>query len=105
MTRFDLGCQWAFQALHTDGRFYGMTENQVKDLFSRAALIINLHGATVPRPEHSATGRLVYLGTDPVELEVQLYHNCQKTVDFLAPHCAFFTWAMNYEKPDCRVPV
>src|SRR5713226_2960679 len=30
MTRFDLGGQWAFQALHADGRFYGMTENQVK---------------------------------------------------------------------------
>ena len=31
-----------------------------------AALIINLHGGTEPLPEHAATGRLVYLETDPV---------------------------------------
>ena len=105
MRRFDLEHHWAFHALHTDGRYYGMTENQVKDLYRSAALIVNMHGGTVPLPEHAATGRLVYLGTDPVELEIELYHNRQETIDFLAPHCAFFTWGLNYGNPDCRMPV
>ena len=105
MKRFDLNHRWAFHALHSDGRYYGMTETQVKELYGSAALIINLHGGTVPLPEHAATGRLIYLGTDPVELEIELYHNRQETIDFLAPHSALFTWGLNYGKPDCRVPV
>src|SRR5918998_3866206 len=68
MRRFDLGDHWAFHALHADGRYYGMSEGQLKELYRSATLIINLHGATEPLPEHSATGRLVYLETDPVAL-------------------------------------
>src|SRR4051794_28298387 len=69
MRRFDLGDRWAFHALHADGRIYGMSEGQLKRLYDSAELIINLHGGTVPLPEHSATGRLVYLETDPVDIQ------------------------------------
>jgi hypothetical protein len=34
-----------------------------------------------------------------------VYHHDQETIDFLAPHCAFFTWGLNYGNPDCRVPL
>jgi len=105
MRRFDLGGQWAFHALHDDGRCYGMTEGQLKELYRSAALIINYHGATVPLPEHSATGRLIYLETDPVELEIELYDNDPKAIAFLEPHVAFFTWGLNYGRPDCKVPL
>src|SRR5262249_3392523 len=105
MRRFDLGGNWAFHALHADGRCYGMTELQLRQLYDSAALIINYHGGTVPLPEHSATGRLIYLETDPVELEIQLFHNNAKAVAFLEPHAAFFTWGLNYGNPDCQVPL
>jgi hypothetical protein len=105
MRHFDLADRWAFHALHDDGRCYGMTEGQLRQLYRSAALIINHHGATMPLPEHSATGRLVYLETDPVGLEVELYHNDPKAIAFLEPHCAFFTWGLNYGNPDCRVPL
>jgi len=105
MQLFDMRDRWAFHALHSDGRCYGLSEDQLRELYGSAELIFNLHGGTEPLPEHSATGRLVYLGTDPVEVEVELYHNLQKTIDFMEPHCAFFTWGENYGNPDCRVPV
>ncbi|MBI3941068.1 MAG: hypothetical protein HY315_09550 [Acidobacteria bacterium] len=106
MRRFHLeDDHWAFHALHDDGRFYGLGEEQVKELYQSAALLINLHGGTRPLPEHSATGRLIYLGTDPVEVEIELHDNVQDTIDFLAPHCAFFTWGENYGRPDCKLPV
>lgn len=104
MRRFDLGDRWAYHAVHDGGRVYGMSESELHDLYLSAELIINLHGGTEPLPEHSATDRLVYLGTDPVEVELELYHGVQKTIDFLAPHCAFFTWGLNYGNPDCRLP-
>jgi hypothetical protein len=105
MRRFDLGDHWAFHALHADGRCYGMTEGQLKQLYRDAALIINYHGGTVPLPEHSATGRLIYLETDPVELQIGLYENNQEAIEFLKPHIAFFTWGLNYGRPDCQVPL
>src|SRR5918998_5568382 len=105
MGRFDLSDRWAFHALHADGRYYGMSEYQVKQLYRSAALIINLHGGTQPLPEHSATDRFVYLETDPVALQIELHHNVQYTLDFLEPHCAFFTFGENYGNPDCKLPV
>jgi len=105
MRRFNLGDRWAFHALHTDGRCYGMSRGQLEQLYRSAALIINLHGATQPLPEHSATGRLVYLETDPVLPQIELYHNVQYTLDFLEQHCAFFTFGENYGNPDCKLPV
>lgn len=102
---FDLGDRWAFQALHSDGRSYGLTERQLDDLYRSADLVINLHGATPPRPEHTHTGRLIYLETDPVALQIELHDNLQATVDFLMPHRAFFTFGENYGNLDCKLPV
>lgn len=105
MNRFDLRDRWAFHAIHDDGRCLGLTELQLKHLYATADLLINVHGGTVPLPEHSATGRLIYLETDPVELQIELYNNLQATKDFLDPHCAFFTFGENYHNPDCKLPI
>ena len=105
MNRFDLGDRWCYQALHDDGRFFGLSETKLRELFESAELIINLHGGTQPLPEHAATGRLIYVGTDPVALEIRLHNNVRSTIDFLAPHVAFFTFAENLGNADCRLPV
>lgn len=101
---FGFGDRWAFQARHADGRCHGLTDARLRELYRSAELVINVHGGTEPLPEHYATGRLVYLGTDPVQVEVELYDGRQQTIDYLAPHAAFFTWGENYGNPDCRVP-
>jgi hypothetical protein len=105
MDRFDLSDRWAFHALHTDGRCYGLSALELSRLYSSAALIVNLHGATKPQPEHAATGRLVYVGTDPVLLELQLSEGSPEAHAFLEPHIAFFTWAANHGNHDCKLPV
>lgn len=105
MRRFDLGDRWAFQALHSDGRCYGLSESQLERLYETADWIINLHGATLPRPEHCASGRLVYLETDPVAPQIELYDNRRETIEFLSTHQAFFTFGENYGRPTCEVPV
>ncbi len=51
---------------------FGLSEPALTAVLRDAAVILNLHGGTVPRPEHCAGGRLVYVGTDPVEVEVSL---------------------------------
>jgi glycosyltransferase involved in cell wall biosynthesis len=105
MNRFDLGDRWAFHALHDDGSCYGMSASRLGALYRDAALIVNLHGGTVPLPEHAASGRLVYLETDPVQLQVELQQELASTIEFLEPHCAFFTFAENLGSAVCRLPV
>ena len=105
LQRFGLGERWAYQALHDDGRLYGMSEGELARLLASAELIVNLHGGTEPRPEHYETGRLVYLETDPVQLQVELHEERQHTLDFLEPHVAFFTFGENYGQPGCGLPV
>jgi GT2 family glycosyltransferase len=104
MRRFGMADRWAFRALHDDGRCFGMSEAELERLYGSADLLINLHGGTQPLPELAATGRLVYLETDPVQLQLELQHGLQETIEFLEPHSAFFTFAENWENPDCRLP-
>jgi hypothetical protein len=105
MRRHGLAGRWAYQALHSDGACYGLSERELLRLYARAELILNVHGATQPRDEHAATGRLVYVGTDPVEIEIELYQGNEVAAAFLEPHAAFFTWGENYGRPGCLVPV
>ena len=105
LTGFGLGQRWAYHALHADGRVYGMSERELERLYESAELIVNLHGGTEPRPEHAATGRLVYLETDPVQLQIELYENHAYALEFLEPHVAFFTFGENYGTPGCELPV
>jgi hypothetical protein len=105
MRRYDLGDRWAFQALHSDSACYGLSDSALREVYRSAAWILNLHGGTVPQPEHYDTGRLVYVGTDPVGREIEIAQGVQNVVDLLAPHCCFFTWGENHGNPDCLVPV
>ena len=104
MRRFGMADRWAFRALHDDGRCFGMSEMELERLYGSADLLINLHGGTQPLSELAATGRLVYLETDPVQLQLELQHGLQETIEFLEPHSAFFTFAENWDSPDCRLP-
>jgi GT2 family glycosyltransferase len=104
MQRLNLEQAWTYQALHENERCFGMSEARLKQLFASAELIINMHGGTEPLPEHSATGRLVYLETDPVQLQIELHRKRQSTIDFLKHHCAFFTFGENIGNPDCALP-
>ncbi|MGY1703972.1 glycosyltransferase family 2 protein [Geodermatophilus sp. SYSU D00697] len=105
MRRFGLGDRWAFHALHADGRCYGMSEPELRRLYRSAALLVNLHGGTQPLAEHAESGRLVYLETDPVQLQVELDDGVPETVDFLSAHQAFFTFGENLGNADCGLPL
>ena len=105
LTRFGFGDRWAFHALHEDGRVYGLSEARLRRLYRSAELILNMHGGTVPLPEHAEGGRLVYIETDPVELQVELHEGRPEAHAFVEPHAAFFTWGLNYGGADCRVPL
>jgi GT2 family glycosyltransferase len=105
MRRFGFRGRWAFQALHDNRSCYGMSEQELQRRYGEAEVLINLHGGTEPLPEHAATGRLIYVETDPVLAQAELYWGVQATNDFLEQHMAFFTFGENYGAPDCRLPI
>jgi GT2 family glycosyltransferase len=105
MRRYGLGDRWAFRALHKDGRCFGMTDVRLGQLLASAEMIVNLHGGTEPLPELSATDRLVYVETDPVQLQLELAEGYEASHDFLAAHSAFFTFAESYGSDRCLLPV
>jgi GT2 family glycosyltransferase len=104
MGRFGFAGRWAYDALDMD-RCFGMSRRQLHELYRSAELIVNLHGGTEPRPEHSETGRLIYVETDPIEVQLQLAEGRRETVEFLEQHVAHFTFAENLGGGDCKVPV
>jgi GT2 family glycosyltransferase len=103
LERFGLKDHWAYHAIY-DSRYFGLTGPQLQQLYRDAALIINLHGSHLPTPELTATNRLVFLETDPVDLQIDLHNGKKEAIDYLTPHCAFFTFGENLGAPDCLVP-
>ena len=103
MRRFDLANRWAYHAV-SESRYFGLTKTELHELYRSAAAIINLHGSHLPTDELTATNRLVYLETDPVDVEIDLFNQKQETLDYLRPHCAFFTFGERIGQPDCLVP-
>jgi GT2 family glycosyltransferase len=104
MHRFDLDGQWAYDAIY-ESRCFGMDRSLLADLYGSAALIVNLHGSHLPREEWTSGNRLIYVGTDPVDIEIDVFHRKQEAIDYLRPHSAFFTFGENLGNPDCLVPV
>lgn len=105
LSGFGFGDRWAYVALHDHGGCYGMTASALERLYASAELVLNLHGGTLPLEEHAVSGRLLYLETDPVQLQVELQGGYEPTLAFLEPHHAFFTFAENLGLPGCRLPV
>ena len=101
---YGFGDRWAFEALHDDGRVFGLGERERRRVLADAELIFNLHGGTEPREELVRSERLVYVETDPVQTQIELYEGDQAAIDFLAPHSALFTFAENIGAPGCGLP-
>ncbi len=107
LRRFDLGDRWAFQALHADGRSYGLSEGQLA-----APLRLDADGSSTSTagpcrcPSIARPNRLIFLETDPVAgPDRAVGGRNPQTIEFLDPHCAFFTFGENYGRPDCLLPV
>jgi glycosyltransferase involved in cell wall biosynthesis len=103
MDAHGLSERWAYHALHDDGRCYGMSKRALTRLYKDAELVINLHGGTEPRPEFG--DRLVFIETDPVQLQIELHDGVAASFEFLDAHSALFTFAENLGRPDCQLPV
>ncbi len=105
LDRFGFGERWAYRAEPEGGRFYGLSESRVPDLFRHANALVNLTGATVLREEHLRVPVRIYLETDPVLPQIEVARGERFTIDLLAAHTHHFSYGENFGAADCRVPL
>jgi hypothetical protein len=102
---YGFGSRWSYHVWYGVDPYRGLPEATITRVFERAAAVINLSGGTVPREIHRAHGALIYLETDPVAPEIELYNRLPATENFMAAHTAHFTYGENLGARDCKVPV
>ena len=104
LDRFDLGSCWSYRPWHGAERHYGHSPAELRQLFGRAAAVLNLHGATPPLPQYRSGGAFIYIETDPVAPQIELHNKVAATEEFLDAHTAYFTYGENIGAADCKVP-
>ncbi len=101
-----LAGRWAYRPLFRGGEeCYGLSAQQLRDLYRRCDAILNVCGATVLNDDHHQAPRLVYVETDPVTNQLELASGKEKTRAMLAEHDTIVTYGENYGASDCGVPM
>jgi hypothetical protein len=99
------GDRWAFRGNYPGGKCYGMTEQQILQLYREADAFLNVTGAQELREEHLACPRRVYVESDPVAAQVKIARGDQETITALSAHHVHFSFGENFGAPDCKVPL
>jgi hypothetical protein len=99
------GKRWAFRGNYPDGKCYGMTEQEILDLYTDADAFLNVTGAQEIRDEHRAIKRRIYVESDPFGSQVKVAKGDQGMIDMLAAHDTHFSFGENLGAQDCTVPM
>jgi len=99
-----LSGRWAYRAAEPDCSIYGMSEGQFSQVFEQADALFNLTASTVLHDEHLAAPIRVMLQTDPGGDEILAAKGDRQTLEMLAAHTHFFTFAENHGAADCLLP-
>jgi hypothetical protein len=106
MRGIGLGDRWAFRFVDGERtRTWGMTGEQLDDLYRSCDALLNVVGATDLRDEQLAAPFRVYVQTDPVTAELRLAGGDEHTRQAFANHHMILTYGENYGAPDCGVPL
>jgi hypothetical protein len=104
MRRCGLAERWAYWDGQADV-WHGMGRERVMRLYGEVDAIVNLCGATHPRPEHRQGARLCYVETDPVVEQMRVANGDARSIAFLEAHDVLFTYGELIGTPSCAVPV
>jgi hypothetical protein len=99
------GDRWAFRGNYPDGRCYGMTEEQILQLYRDADAFLNVTGAQEIRDEHRQVRRRIYVESDPFASQVKVAQGDPGMIEMLAAHDTHFSFGENLGAPDCDTPI
>jgi hypothetical protein len=104
MERHGFGDRWAYWDAINDVH-YGLSREQLRELFAEAAGLINLCGATRLRGEHLACPVRIMIDTDPVYEQIKYAQADPAARAYLDAHTHFFSYGENLGAADCPVPL
>jgi hypothetical protein len=99
-----LSNRWAYRAEEQDGRIYGLSEAQFKQLLQDADILVNVTASTELHERHLHVPVRVYLQTDPGANEIKAALGDRVTLNLIRSHTHFFNFAENLGAPDCKLP-
>ena len=97
--------KWAFRGNYPGGKCYGMTEEDLLELYREADAFLNVTASQELREEHLVCPRRIYVETDPFAVQIKVAQGDQPTIEALAAHDIHFSFGENLGSPDCGVPV
>ena len=97
--------RWAFRGNYPDGKCYGMTEQEILQLYKDADAFLNVTGAQEIREEHLHCKRRIYVESDPFVSQVKVAKGDEAMIAMLAAHDTHFSFGENLGAPDCDVPI
>lgn len=97
--------RWAFRGNYPGGRCYGMTEEQLLQLYRQADAFLNVTASQELREEHMACPRRIYVESDPFAVQIKVAQGDEPTIKALEAHDTLFTFGENLGAPDCDIPV
>ena len=102
--RFGMAGRWAYRCSWSDKSWIGLARTRAEEILACADLVFNIAGATRFAEENLETGRLVYLGTDPVFHEVNYAKGDADTRSIIDEHDDVVTYGENIGNADCPLP-
>ncbi|MEG5038479.1 MULTISPECIES: hypothetical protein [unclassified Microcoleus] len=97
--------RWAFRGNYPGGQCYGMTEDQILQLYREADAFLNVTGSQEIREEHLTCPRRIYVESDPFSYQVWVSQGDEATIAELSAHDTHFSFGENLGEPDCSLPV
>ena len=102
--RFGMSERWAYRRSWSDKSWVGLEPRRAEEILATADLVFNIAGATRFAEEDLKTGRLVYLGTDPVFHEINYANGDADTHSIIDEHQDVVTYGENIGNADCPLP-
>ena len=98
--------RWAFSPRYkSPDETAGLSRSFLNDLYRDADLLLNLCGSHELNDDLLRSERIAYVESDPAVEQIKVDQGHAVTRDFLARHCARFTFGENVGRPEFPVPL
>src|SRR3954451_23549609 len=99
-----LAGRWAYRGSYPGGECYGLSEDEIAQLYRDADAFLNVTAAQELRDEHLAIPVRVYVESDPFLTQVRAVQGDPDRRAALEQHNVHFTFGENVGAEDCGVP-
>jgi hypothetical protein len=105
LERINLENNWAFRVAERRGNSFGLSDDELDELYASCDVLINLEGSTELRDVHMAAPLRVLIETDPGGDQLKIATGDENARRQYDTHHVRFTYGENYGAPDCLVPL